>query len=113
MKAARLLASIGIATLSVTSLALTAAAPASAASQVTCGLGKGDSFTTVGIQCDRQVPSDRPTTVTLRDQSGRQTWWCLNDPPVYFFVNPASTFAQQLKAEEGNTYVGTHCTRLR
>ncbi|MEV6553551.1 hypothetical protein AB0M57_33355 [Streptomyces sp. NPDC051597] len=112
MKAARLLASIGIATLSVAGLGLTAAAPANASSHVTCQIGKGDSFTTVGIQCNRQLPSDRPTTITLRDQTGRQTWWCLNDPPVYFFVSPASTLAQQLKAEEGNTYVGTHCTRL-
>ncbi|MCT9094322.1 hypothetical protein N4G70_36635 [Streptomyces sp. ASQP_92] len=112
MKAARLLAFIGIATLPVAGLTLTAAAPANATSHVTCQMGKGESFTTVGIQCDRQLPSNRPTTITLRDQADPQTWRCLNDPPVYFFVNPASTLAKQLKAEEGNTYVGTHCTRL-
>ncbi|MFK8906498.1 hypothetical protein [Streptomyces sp. YS-3] len=112
MKAARLLASIGIATLSVAGLTLTAAAPANATPHVTCQVGKGDSFTTVGIQCNRQLPSDRATTVTLRDHSSLETWWCRNDPPVYFFVSPASTLAQQLRMEEGNTYVGTHCTRL-
>ncbi|GAA0588003.1 hypothetical protein [Streptomyces crystallinus] len=113
MKATRLLASIGIATLSVAGLTLTAAAPASATSHTTCQIGKGGSFTTVGIQCNRQLPSDEATVVTLMDESSRQTWWCLNDPPVYFFVSPASTFAQQLRVAEGNTYVGTHCTRLR
>ncbi|OAR22790.1 hypothetical protein A8W25_24770 [Streptomyces sp. ERV7] len=112
MKAARLLASIGIATLSVTGLTLTAAAPANATPHTTCLIGKGGSFTTVGIQCNRQLPSDRATVITFQDGSSRETWWCLNDPPVYFFVSPASTLAQQLRVAEGNTYVGTHCTQL-
>ncbi len=112
MKAARLLASIGTATLPVAGLIPATAAPANATSHVTCQIGKGGSFSTVGIQCNRQLPSDRATTVTLLNQADHETWHCLNNPPVYFFVNPASTLAHQLKAEEGNTYVGTHCTRL-
>ncbi|MFD9791958.1 hypothetical protein ACFWXK_13510 [Streptomyces sp. NPDC059070] len=113
MKAARVWASIGIATLSVTGLTLGAAAPASAAPHTTCTIGRGESFTTVGIQCNRQLPSDRTTVVTLVDGYSVETWRCLNDPPVYFFVSPARTLASQLRAEEGNTYVGTNCMRLR
>ncbi|MEU4347965.1 hypothetical protein [Streptomyces sp. NPDC023838] len=114
MQAARLLASIGIATVSVAGLTVGAASPAAASPHTTCQMGKGDSFTTVGINCNRQLPSDKATTVTLLDDGGRQTWRCLNDPPVYFFVSPATNFARQLGvAEEGNTYVGTSCERLR
>lgn len=113
MKAARLLGSLGIATLCVAGLTLGAAAPASATPHTTCLIGRGGSFTTVGIHCNRQLPSDRTTVVTLLDRYTVETWRCLNDPQVYFFVNPASTLAAELRVEEGNTYVGTSCTQLR
>ncbi|WHM40676.1 hypothetical protein [Streptomyces sp. BPTC-684] len=113
MKAARLLGSLGIATLSVAGLTLSAAAPASATPHATCLIGRGGSFTTVGIHCNRQLPSDRTTKITLLDHYTAETWRCLNDPPVYFFVSPASNLAAELRVEEGNTYVGTSCTQLR
>lgn len=116
MKAARLLGSIGIATLSVAGLSLSAAtpaAPATATPHVTCLIGRGGSFTTVGIHCNRQLPSDKASTVTLLDRYTLETWRCLNDPPVYFFVSPASNLARELGVEEGHTYVGNYCTQLR
>lgn len=58
--------------------------------------------------------SDKTTTVTLLDRYTVETWRCLNDPPVYFFVSPASNLARELGVvEEGHTYVGTSCTQLR
>ncbi|PKV83434.1 hypothetical protein [Streptomyces sp. TLI_146] len=112
MKAARLLGSLGIATLSVAGLTLSAAAPANATPHVTCMIGRGGTFTTVGIHCNRQIPSDQATTVTLLDRYTVETWRCLNDPPVYFFVSPATNLARELRVEEGNTYVGNYCTQL-